>query len=174
MDPTRFDAFIRLLAGATSRRRTIAALALAMLPFAFRDDAAAGPGCKNVGKKCKRDAQCCSDVCKGGKNKRCKAHDGAGCKAGQQETACGGVEVDCISSTGAEGACDTTTGNAPYCTVDGGCFPCTKDRQCRPFCGPKAACIRCGPECEEEGGTACVGPGQCDFPAMVVTRRLAR
>ena len=61
---------------------------------------AAGPGCKNVGRKCQRARQCCSGVCRGKKDKkRCKAHDSGGCRGGQRSTGCGGsVDIDCTSS----------------------------------------------------------------------------
>jgi len=41
--------------------------------------------------------------------------------------------------------CDTTTGEAPYCSADGNCFPCQKD----------AACIVYAGLCPDTG-TACV------------------
>jgi hypothetical protein len=79
----------------------------------------------------------------------------------------GGEDVFCTSSAGAFGVCDTTTGNAAYCAVDAGCFPCAKDADCQQICGPAAACIVCaGKECFGTGGTACVAPGdgECAFP----------
>ena len=85
MDPTRFDSLVRTLAEPVSRRRTITAAALAALGIARRgDETAAGPGCKNVGKKCDKDKDCCSGICKGKKGKeKCKAHDTGGCGKGE-------------------------------------------------------------------------------------------
>lgn len=125
-------------------------------------------GCVNVGGICKNASQCCSGICKGKKGKKkCQAHDAQGCQAGQREEICGGdaVNVPCTSSAGEEDSvCDTTTGNAGYCTFNGDCFPCSKDADCQEFCGPAAACMICADFCAETGGTACVGPGPCTFP----------
>lgn len=117
-------------------------------------------GCVDVGKFCKNDGQCCSGICAGKKGKKqCKAHDAEGCQARQVEEFCGGIDVPCTTSAGVEdGACDTTTGNAGFCAGDGECTVCTKDADCIALCGPQAACIICNGECEETGGTACVGP----------------
>ena len=160
MDPSRFDALARLVARPASRRRTIAALALGALPLAFPNPTAAGPGCKNVGKQCDKDKDCCSGVCKGKKDKEtCKAHDAAGC--GKNNGACGGKT--CTTSAGQEGTCFTTTGNAGYCADDAFCLSCIEDKDCRPFCGAKAACIRCT-ECSNTGNRACAGAGECTPP----------
>jgi hypothetical protein len=137
-------------------------------------------GCVNVGGKCRgKDAVCCSGICEGKKPKkgkrdrsRCVGHDtGTGCVAGQVEPFCLSDEVinmglgsegdpNCTTSTGGTGVCNTTTGNAPYCTNDGVCFPCSKDTDCQSpsVCDQAAACIRCAGGCPETGGTMCVGP----------------
>jgi hypothetical protein len=128
-------------------------------------------GCLNVGQKCRgKDALCCSGKCAGKKPKRgrkdrrtCVAHDTGGCPKGDPSEACGGdVETVCTAATGLEGVCDRTTGNAGFCTVSGDCFPCRKDADCQPLCGPEAACIRCEETCSGVGGTACVGPSLCE------------
>lgn len=162
MTTAQFDRWSRALSRA-SRRQTLLALLLGAETLFGKEDVVAGTGCKNVGKTCKKKKDCCSGVCKGKKGrKKCKAHDTGGCQAGQREMGCGGdADVPCTSASGEEGVCDTTTGNAGYCTVGAGCFPCTKDADCRQFCGPSAACIRCAPECADVGGTACVGPSEC-------------
>lgn len=160
MDATNFDALTRLIAGPASRRR-IAAAALAVLGLArLQEESAAGPGCKNVGKPCDKDKDCCSGICKGKKDKKtCKAHDAAGCS--KNNGACGGKT--CTTSAGQEGTCFTTTGNAGYCADDAFCLPCNEDKDCRPFCGAKAACIRCT-ECSNTGNRACAGIGECTPP----------
>lgn len=175
MDHQRFDQIARAFSTFQSRRDILGALGLSaiLLP------AAAGAkkrkkkakfnkfGCVNVGDFCKNSSQCCSGICQGKKGKgKCQAHDSSTCQAGQN--ACDDAEgVPCVSSTGATtGSCDTTTGNAPYCTADGDCFDCKKDADCVPFCGPQAACIKCA-VCADEGVvTACVGPTAegCSFP----------
>jgi hypothetical protein len=119
-------------------------------------------GCVNVGNFCQNSGHCCSGICQGKKGKKkCKAHDSGDCQAGQREEACGGEDVFCTSSAGGLGVCDTTTGNAAYCAVSAGCFACAKDADCRGVCGPAAACIVCAGECDDTGGTACVGPSEC-------------
>jgi hypothetical protein len=169
MDASRFDRLTRAISHATlPRRQILIALVLGIVGLHARGGAvAAGPGCKNVGKKCKKKKDCCSGICKGKKGKkRCKAHDTGGCQAGQRQGICGGVDVPCTTSAGNPGLCQTTTGNAAYCTAGGGCFACQQDADCRPFCGPGAACVRCL-FCGEDGSpTACVGliPGGCEFP----------
>jgi hypothetical protein len=66
--------------------------------------------------------------------------------------------VPCTTSDHHGGLCFVTTGGAGYCAAAevGDCFACRRDAECRPFCGTKAACIRCA-GCTETGGTACVG-----------------
>jgi hypothetical protein len=182
MDATRFDNLTRSLQRLAPRRAALSVLGgslAALLPRLGRDDASAKKnrkkskkkvkfndfGCVNVGSLCKNNGQCCSGICKGKKGKKkCKAHDQSTCLAGQ--TACGGAVIDCVTPLGQQGFCETTTGNAGYCQVDGGCFACTKDADCVPFCGPEAACIVCENGCEEEGNTLCVGPSEdsCAFP----------
>jgi hypothetical protein len=126
-------------------------------------------GCVNVGDFCRKSGQCCSGLCRGKRGKQtCRAHDtGDGCRAGDQTDSCGGAGVvRCTTATGeANGLCNTTTGNAPYCSSEAfgsfRCTACTKDAECREHCGPAAACIRC-PECSVVD-TACVAPsaGAC-------------
>jgi hypothetical protein len=116
-----------------------------------------------VGGKCRgNDAHCCSNICEGSKPKkgekdksRCVAHGQSTCVAGQKEPFCGGVEVECETSQGLPGACNTTTGNAGYCADEGSCSPCTKDKDCELVLGVGAACIVCL-GCDETGGIACV------------------
>jgi hypothetical protein len=123
-------------------------------------------GCVNVGGFCKNGGQCCSGICQGKKGKKkCQAHDASTCVVGQISTECGAAEdVACTTSSGGEGTCTTTTGNAAYCFADGDCFPCKKDADCQAFCGPQAACIPCVDDCAE--GSACVGANDddCGFP----------
>lgn len=82
---------------------------------------------------------------------------GPGCKDSE--------DTPCTTSDGLPGRCDTTTGAAGYCAADFGCFPCRKDADCRPYCGPQAACMQCVTLCVLfEETTACAGPGGCTFP----------
>ena len=125
-------------------------------------------GCVNVGGFCKTDDHCCSGICQGKKDKRtCQAHDQSTCQPGQQQPFCNPSQVTtlCTTSTSGDGICEMTTGKAPYCQDGIGCFPCRKDVDCVPLCGPQAACVRCS-GCIGQAGTetACAGPSGCTFP----------
>ena len=125
-------------------------------------------GCIDVGQACRgNDANCCSGICQGKKPKkserdqsRCLAHDTGGCTA--TATKCG-MAPTCTTTVARPGGCLITTGNAPYCADFISCFPCTKDEECVPFCGPLAACVLCPGSCPETGDRHCAGPGVCDF-----------
>jgi hypothetical protein len=181
VETTRFELLTRAITSQLTRRRLASVLGLAGTTFPAlvaakkkrkrskkvrRNDF----GCVNVGSFCKNNGQCCSSICRGKKSKKkCTAHDQSTCQAGQTIEDCGGaVDVLCTSSTGEEGLCVTTTGNAGYCFSGADCFPCAKDVDCEPFCGPGAACIVCA-SCVVEAGTAtaCVGPSltSCTFPS---------
>jgi hypothetical protein len=176
LDAMRFDRLTRTVSAMFSRRGMASTLGLTAI--ALSGSAAAKKkrkkkkkvkrnafGCVNVGNFCKNAGQCCSGICGGKKGKKkCQAHDAEGCIAGPQDIPCGGgMDVECTSSAGEPGFCNTTTGNAGYCANDGGCFACSKDADCQEFCGPAAACILCGDDCAETG-TRCVGPDECLFP----------
>ena len=187
MDASSFDIIARSLTDLSSRRALLRGLAATLgLQAAHASDGTDARkkrkkrrkpkpnafGCLNVGQPCGgKDERCCSSICQGKKPKqgekdksRCVAHHTGGCQAGQQEVFCGGANVDCTTSTGIEGVCDTTTGNAGYCMFSGTCSPCSKDADCRPVCGPGAACVKCA-TCIDDGGTRCVGigPDACTF-----------
>jgi hypothetical protein len=190
MDTDCFDRFTLAFADALTRRRVMATLGLGSLSIPILADAKQKRkkknrskikrnafGCVDVGKPCRgKDSKCCSGICRGKKPKRgekdksrCVGHDEGSCLAGQRQGLCGGEkDVPCTTSTGESGLCQTTTGNAAYCTAGGGCFACQRDADCEPFCGPGAACIRCT-ACDEDEGipTACVGLIHlgCEFPA---------
>jgi hypothetical protein len=179
MHGTRFDRLTRGLAETATRRGILVGLATlgqvtVGLPVVAKKSKIKKLkrnefGCVDVGGKCRgNSANCCSGVCEGKKPKkdkkdrsRCVAHDaGAGCQTGQQTTFCRSGEVtltssNCTSSAGSPGLCQTTTGNAPYCTASSTCFQCNKDTECETVCGQGAACVRCV-GCDETGGTACV------------------
>ena len=185
MDAFRFDRFTRALTTAPSRRvvlhgivATVLGLAPAPPPSAVQARKRKSKprfnafGCVDVGGKCQGKARhCCSGICQGKKPKRgerdksrCLAHNESTCRAGQRDTGCGGsTTIPCTTSTGFSAVCDTTTGNAGFCTHGFICMPCLKDAECREVCGPAAACIQC-PDCDGPGtsDTACVGPNPTD------------
>jgi hypothetical protein len=184
MDEDRFDTIIRLLT-ATGSRRALAAVLSSLVTFgALPTDAKKRHkkkkpkkpklnafGCLNVGQPCRgKDAKCCSGICQGKKPKpgerdksRCVGHDATSCVPGQ--TSCDGTGrfVPCTTSAGQGGDCYTTTGNAAFCSTSTACVSCRTDADCRPFCGPQAACTPCA-GCDQTGGTACSGIGECVFP----------
>jgi hypothetical protein len=194
MDGERFDDLTRIIGSVASRRTMLLGLAVSaliapLLGLGMADAAAKKRhlhkksrrkkkrkikrnefGCVDIGKFCKKRSQCCSGICKGKKDKKaCKAHDTGNCPAGVEELFCNaaGADVECVTSDGTDGLCDTTTGKAPFCIRDGDCFPCTKDADCVPVCGEGAACIVC-PDCIERNGeqTACASSSAtgCSFP----------
>jgi hypothetical protein len=178
----RFDDPLRSFASGLSRRATLAALASGVFgagSLALLDLAEAKKkhkrkhkhkkkkkvtfnefGCVNVGGFCRSSNQCCSGICGGKKDKRkCQAHDTGGCQGEPGQDRCLDVKVNCVTELGVDGFCTRTTGNAGYCEATLGCFACTKDADCVPFCGAQAACIVCAGCAEEVGSdTACVGP----------------
>jgi hypothetical protein len=182
----RFDAIVRSLAAASSRRvivRGLAGLALVRAGARLPDAADAKQrkkklqrnafGCVDVGGKCRgKDANCCSGICQGKKPKkgkkdksRCVGHDESICTLAQD--ACVATAENCATTAGPNGTCFVTTGNAPYCASPNGrqCFPCTKDEDCQSFCGAAAACLKC-PTCESDTvKTVCAGIDACVFPA---------
>ena len=145
MDPSRFDALTRALGRAHSRRRTASAVAFGALALlGLRRDAAAGPGCKNINKPCKKKKECCSNLCKGKKGKKkCKGHDAGTCKPESEMATCGGADVACKTFDGQDGLCATTTGNAAFCLIALVELDCTKDADCQKELGPHTACVRC-------------------------------
>lgn len=176
MAPTRFDHFVRSSFGTGATRRSALGGVLAALGVGVAAAEAVAArrrhrrkprrnefGCVNVGGICKNAGQCCSGVCRGKKGKkRCRAHDTGGCAAGQRDVNCGGQDVPCTSATGLSGVCETTTGNAPYCASGLWVVPCATDRECRRYCGPRAACLRCG--YYSAGEPTCAGPEACSDP----------
>lgn len=188
MEPDRFDQLTRRYVRLLSRRAIAGALGLGALALPGLSDAKKRHkrkrkhkkkvkrnefGCLNVGTFCKNSGQCCSGICQGKKGKQqCQAHDTGNCPAGVEELFCraNGADVECVTSDGTDGLCDTTTGKAPYCTRNGDCFACTKDADCVSFCGPQAACIVC-PACAGTNGalTACASSNAagCSFPPPV-------
>lgn len=173
MDAVGFDRWTRLFSTATSRRASVTAVLLILVPLALSSADVAAITCKGPGDKCKRPSECCSDVCqKVGKKKKGKKPRkkciGNGCQSGAHSLACGGSDVLCRTSIGNAGVCDTTTSDAPYCDSRPGfdgdnCKACTKNSECVVYCGPRAACIQCE-SCSTFGTTtACVGPSACSF-----------
>lgn len=188
MNTIRIAAMTRSVTGVPSRRDVLRGLggsAIGLVLARLPDTATAKKprkkrvrvnafGCVDVGKPCRGDNRlCCSGICQGKKPKegrkdrsRCVAHGASTCQAGQRDAdQCSGAEnVVCTTGTGAaNGRCNTTTGNAPYCAAELYGEPCRKDADCRPNCGEAAACILCS---GSPSGRACASPtvGLCQFP----------
>jgi hypothetical protein len=131
-------------------------------------------GCVNVGGKCRgKDKNCCSGRCQGKKpakgkpdKSRCVAHDtgtlveGEGGCRGVADDSCGPGDDFCTTTTGEDGRCWLTTGNAGSYGVISDCVPCSKDTECIDACGEGAACIACPGGCPETD-TYCFGTAAC-------------
>jgi hypothetical protein len=147
MNPARFDALVRSLGGSAISRRTLArgltvtATAAALSPWH------ADPSAARKRKKGK---------------KTCRAHDTGGCRA-ELESCSANRDITCTTTTGEDGFCHITTGNAPYCAFDGLDAECTKDEDCIELCGPLAACNVCAVPGQEET-RFCGGPSDCTGP----------
>jgi hypothetical protein len=193
MNDSRFAALIRALTDGAVTRRTLGqglaggaiATGLAQLGWDAADAKRRNKkrkkgnrkpkvnrfGCRNVGVACSSANQCCSGICDGrggkGKNgkkrkKTCRAHDTGDCRA-DLESCSANRDITCTTTTGEDGFCHITTGNAPYCAFDGIDAECTKDEDCIELCGPLAACNVCAVPGQEET-RFCGGPSGCTGP----------
>ncbi len=192
MNTQRFDTLVRSLAGGALTRRAVTrelagtAIAAGLASWSAADLFAKNRrkhkrrkkkplenrfGCRNVGAACSIANQCCSGICDGrggkGKNgkkqkKTCRAHDTGGCRA-DLDSCSANRDITCTTTTGEDGFCHLTTGNAPYCAFDGIDSECTKDEDCIELCGPLAACNVCAVPGQEET-RFCGGPGSCTGP----------
>jgi hypothetical protein len=141
MDAERFANLCRTVAGASRTRRegmrALVGLAVALAGgagFASRD-AAAG-GCRRVGARCDRSADCCNGASCRGNTCRCRAgfvEDGSRCRQATPPRFCGvgcwrgqiccdGVCVDATRNTDHCGACGRQCGFREWC--DGGACAC--------------------------------------------------
>ncbi|MGH2618395.1 MAG: hypothetical protein ACRDJC_24455 [Thermomicrobiales bacterium] len=154
MDPIRFDRLAQSIARARSRRGLIIAFAGAVAAAETGLAQRRRKKCRDVGRRCRDNGDCCSGKCKGTRrNSRCVGHDSGGCEAGN--TACRTPPETCTTSLGDSGGCLTTTGNGGYCAATGECASCNRDADCREAFGKRAACVVCD-NCSS--GTACAGP----------------
>jgi DNA-binding beta-propeller fold protein YncE len=187
MDEQRFDAALRALNGATTRRQGLAAAFGMILGAGMLDALAKGankgkdrskaPGgletegpCGNGGPKanrCTKNKDCCTGICRQdqGKIRRCRCLNvGKTCKA--DRNCCG--DMTCTKETctrgGGGGGCTSDRdcpSSAPVC-VDGECTEaggCTSDRDC-----PSSAPVCVDGECTEAGG--CTSDRDCPSSAV--------
>jgi hypothetical protein len=153
MNEARFDALARRV-GRVPRRRLLRWLAGSAVALGAGGSGAAvrvAAGCRNPGKPCRRDRDCCSGRCAG---KRCRRSPGQGicttddkaCQAGVDGTPCGGQGIDSC-------ACFATTNGRPFCGQGAlpDIVPCQGDGECAAQLGPGARCVRGGPgDCPDE------------------------
>jgi hypothetical protein len=152
-----FDALARGLAsGSISRGRALKLMGAALVggtlaSLGIGEAAADPPGCKRNGKKCKRDPQCCSGKCEGGKC-ACTSNGGT-CTSGAQ--CCSGncfiqfgrgfclpprgpniIDCDCVNETGISMCSSAACGSDDVHHV------------CVALCAPSGgvAAERCAPE----------------------------
>ena len=152
MNHRRFDALACAVTRDRSRRSTLRLLAGGVLgglltALGVPRAEARHAGCRHVGKRCRRDGQCCSGRCK---REKCRAP--VIC-SNESQNVCGADAVRC----GATGTCFcfvTTTG-AFFCGSSNQVVNCTVDAQCVPIRGAGAVCAPCA------GETLCVSP--CPF-----------
>ena len=152
MDARRFDAWTkRLVGGATSRRVALGALGASATAAAAGLGIEAAAACRDDGKGCKRDQQCCSGRCKKGK---CRRAAGQGACRGQN--ACTDPPVACNGSERC--VCFVTTEGVPFCGASGlgTCAACAADADCEEITGAGSVCVPC--ECQSGAQSACVPP----------------
>jgi hypothetical protein len=168
MDNNRINATARAVSRWTTRRGAITILAGGVVAVLFRrDDADAAGGCANVRNRCKRDAQCCSGICKGPNGKKtCRDH-GVGSCAPTQDGLCMDLDygrANCNQTVGC--SCYTTSGGARFCGQDETAF-CPSVGTCKrdPDCGAGAACAVKQTFCKGCPSTA-NGPTFCILPCL--------
>jgi hypothetical protein len=167
VDNHRFDYLARWAATAIgSRRAALAALGSALTtPVAsmtLLTGTAGAATCRRIGAGCQRDAQCCSDRCRGRRGHRtCRAHDVGTCRQGENFCRQGSAAA---CNANPRCACFVTTGGAPFCGDPSLFVACEKDRDCAERGFPVgSACVRSdGPTCETELAAFCVVP--CGAP----------
>jgi hypothetical protein len=163
MDHERFDDLTRALATTTSRRQFLKTLAgsaagglLALLGIG---EAAADDTCKPIGKKCRKNAQCCSGNCAEGKCAPCK-DPGVACSSDSE--CCSGA--CCLTASGEKFCCDRPDGiccppgsdalccsAGQVCCHDASITCCPAGTTCCPFLSPVPCCA--------PGGDCATGDG---------------
>lgn len=187
MDDQRFDALVRSVAGAPSRRRLLGALvgglAATVLPRVGSEAEAAR--CLALGKRCERGDDCCAGRCRGGRcrcsttQKRCGAiciPDAACCKDGRR------VEPEPIATTCQREGCGEQVNNCgqpvtcpcqvgQVCTAEGTCCTPAPDattcqgQGCRATnnCGQLVECgCPTGQTCLDDNITCCASNRVCN------------
>jgi hypothetical protein len=145
VDADRFDAFVRRMHAASTRPLTRrGGFALAVAGFLLPMPGAAAKGCKRQGIKCKKPAECCSDVCqKIGKQKKCWCKRlGEACKS--QANCCTVPLMFC-----------ERVGRKRVCCV-GLREPCQRDTDCCLGVCEGGICVEC-----HETGESCWGRVEC-------------
>jgi hypothetical protein len=166
MDQNAFDDLTRALARGTSRRQALkllgGSLAGGLLAVLGVGEAAADDTCKPIGKKCKKNSQCCSGNCA----------NGTCAPTCPSANVCGSTCLTAPCDANQCLTCDPTSGTcASNCTSDQTCSNgvcCASGKvglsngtcatPCNPFilgsCGVGCNCIR-----ESSGTTFCAGSG---------------
>ncbi len=158
MDGRRFDALTRRLSIATSRRKSIAAFGIAMVPVALRRapaEAISQEPCRWADLPCRRNKDCCQGaVCAGG---RCTCHKSkiqcgdicvteaiansySCCKPYKSQCDPNDWEVQCCGNSSCTGRLD---GNRVCCGLH--IHPCTEENKeycCSGECGSNGRCTQ--------------------------------
>ncbi|MGH2617342.1 MAG: hypothetical protein ACRDJC_19085 [Thermomicrobiales bacterium] len=146
MEGARFDRLIRLLTPSVARRQTLLGLLLGAFALGRGMGAAASPGCKTNGARCRRNTQCCSGTCKGKRKKgkrNCRPTPGArGC------TIDDGCHSSIVTCAGPGTFCGVTLAGKPFCGNIGACTACDSNAECETLLNePGARCVSCPEGC---------------------------
>lgn len=165
MDGQRFDDLARwAVKRGRSRRGVLRGLAggalAALLGGAAVSPQGAAAKCLQPGKACKRDNQCCSDVCR---RRKCRPTRPQGtCRVGEDRCQQGSGFAYCNNTTSC--GCYVTMSGALFCgsRFDSTCYLCTSDEECRIPTGPGSRCVQVAgtpycPGCAFTG-TVCIAP----------------
>ena len=158
MDAKGFDCLAKTVGGEANRRRVLAGLLGSVLAGLLGQPVAADNACKPLGKKCNKNAQCCSEGCA---QQRCCLHP-----TGTGEGACCADADDCTAKccSGRRAAGCLGCGGGLCCATGNPGDPCSGDVDCKSDarCVRGTCCIRSGFDCQAD--TNCCS-GTCnDFP----------
>jgi hypothetical protein len=139
MNTSRFDGFLRRVTQALSRRQILSAFTLVLTPGLILPEHALA--CKNAGKKCDKNKDCCDGArCKGGKKGKCR------CKSGLNE--CGGKCQNLDTDGNHCGSCNAGCATGIPCTNGACCVPITRAfEESRGSCASSDACCDAGTCC---------------------------
>jgi len=141
VDGTQFDRLTRAFARVGTRRQVVAGAAAVAIGAGVAG-ADAATRCRAGRQTCQRDNQCCSGICRRGKDVPLK--DRNRCACGDGETQCGNACVDLAHDERNCGACGRRCRSGDLCCPDG----------CRDAKTDEENCGACGNHCDTGEGCA--------------------